>query len=180
VNGVEIEFQEIEREPPPGEHGSQKRTTKERRPSPWFVFLLGLFLTKPSRFSRARGPIIIFTAPRHAMPIPGINTKSGSGYLTFRTRSKTGLVSSRNKPEKTNKDWPTLFVVRFCAPCSPGGGSRIRFPEFDLDAIHGRPTDILTRPLTHSEIEQMTEIVSVLREAVGPDIEIAWIATGVI
>ena len=47
------------------------------------------------------------------------------------------------------------------------------FLKFDLDAIHGQPTDILVRPLTHSEIEQMTEIVSVLRQTVGPDIEIA-------
>ncbi len=47
------------------------------------------------------------------------------------------------------------------------------FLKFDLDAIHGQPTDILTRPLTHTEIEQMTEIVSVLRETVGPDVEIA-------
>ena len=47
------------------------------------------------------------------------------------------------------------------------------FLKFDLDAIHGQPADILTRPLTAGEIEQMTEVVSVLREAVGSDVELA-------
>jgi gluconate/galactonate dehydratase len=47
------------------------------------------------------------------------------------------------------------------------------FLKFDLDAIHGPPSDILTRSLTHGEIEQMTEVISVLREAVGPHVEIA-------
>src|SRR5438132_6893074 len=47
------------------------------------------------------------------------------------------------------------------------------FLKFDLDAIHGQPADILTRPLTAGKIEQMTEVVSVLREAVGSDVELA-------
>jgi L-alanine-DL-glutamate epimerase-like enolase superfamily enzyme len=47
------------------------------------------------------------------------------------------------------------------------------FLKFDLDAIHGPPADILTRPLTPHELDQMTEIVSVVRQAVGHDVQIA-------
>jgi gluconate/galactonate dehydratase len=64
---------------------------------------------------------------------------------------------------------PAAFANR--ARQAVAGG--FNFLKFDLDAIHGQPIDILTRPLTSSEIEQMTEVVSVLREAVGSDVEIA-------
>ena len=64
---------------------------------------------------------------------------------------------------------PAAFATRARQAVARG----FDFLKFDLDAIHGQPTDILVRPLTHSEIEQMTEIVSVLRQTVGPDIEIA-------
>jgi len=64
---------------------------------------------------------------------------------------------------------PAAFATRARQAVARG----FDFLKFDLDAIHGQPTDILTRPLTHTEIEQMTEIVSVLRQTVGPDIEIA-------
>jgi L-alanine-DL-glutamate epimerase-like enolase superfamily enzyme len=48
-----------------------------------------------------------------------------------------------------------------------------RFLKFDLDAIHGEPTGILARSLSHSEIKQMASFVAAIREAVGPDIEVA-------
>jgi len=47
------------------------------------------------------------------------------------------------------------------------------FLKFDLDAIHGQPADILTRPLSSREIEQMTEAVQAIRQAVGSNVEIA-------
>ena len=47
------------------------------------------------------------------------------------------------------------------------------FLKFDLDAIHGQPADILTRPLTPAELKQMTEVVAAVRQAVGLDVEIA-------
>lgn len=48
-----------------------------------------------------------------------------------------------------------------------------RFLKFDLDAIHGAPTGILTRSLTHAEIERMAECVAAVRAAVGPTVEVA-------
>jgi len=64
---------------------------------------------------------------------------------------------------------PTAFANRARQAIARG----FDFLKFDLDAIHGQPVDILTRPATSREIEQMTEVVSVLREAVGSDVEIA-------
>ena len=64
---------------------------------------------------------------------------------------------------------PAAFATRARQAVARG----FDFLKFDLDAIHGQPTDILTRPLMPSEIERMTGIVSVLRQTVGPDIEIA-------
>lgn len=48
-----------------------------------------------------------------------------------------------------------------------------RFLKFDLDAIHGEPTGILTRPLNQAEIELMGQCVAAVRQAVGPRVEIA-------
>lgn len=47
------------------------------------------------------------------------------------------------------------------------------FLKFDLDAVHGLPAEILTRPLTSRELQQMTEVVAAVRQAVGRDVEIA-------
>ncbi len=47
------------------------------------------------------------------------------------------------------------------------------FLKFDLDAIHGPPADILTRPLTSGELSQMTDVVAAVRQAVGRNVEIA-------
>jgi gluconate/galactonate dehydratase len=47
------------------------------------------------------------------------------------------------------------------------------FLKFDLDAIHAQPADILTRLLTTQEIQQMTEVVRAVRQAVGQDVQIA-------
>jgi L-alanine-DL-glutamate epimerase-like enolase superfamily enzyme len=47
------------------------------------------------------------------------------------------------------------------------------FLKFDLDAIHAQPSDILIRPLLTREIQQMTEVVRAVRQAVGQDVQIA-------
>jgi len=47
------------------------------------------------------------------------------------------------------------------------------FLKFDLDAIHTQPTDILTRPLTSAELSQMSQVVSAVRQKVGPEVDVA-------
>ncbi|HEV2950307.1 MAG TPA: mandelate racemase/muconate lactonizing enzyme family protein [Gemmataceae bacterium] len=47
------------------------------------------------------------------------------------------------------------------------------FLKFDLDAIHAQPSDILIRPLSTREIQQMTEVVRAVRQAVGLELQIA-------
>jgi gluconate/galactonate dehydratase len=47
------------------------------------------------------------------------------------------------------------------------------FLKFDLDAVHGDPTGILTRPVTPGEILTMAEFVAAVRNAVGPQVEVA-------
>jgi gluconate/galactonate dehydratase len=48
-----------------------------------------------------------------------------------------------------------------------------RFLKFDLDAIHGAPTGLLTRPVTPAEIDHMTASVAAVREEIGPEVELA-------
>jgi L-alanine-DL-glutamate epimerase-like enolase superfamily enzyme len=64
---------------------------------------------------------------------------------------------------------PASFGERARAAVAKG----FRFLKFDLDAIHGEPTGILTRPVTSQEINGMAECVAAVRKAVGPGIEIA-------
>jgi gluconate/galactonate dehydratase len=64
---------------------------------------------------------------------------------------------------------PETFASRARAAVAKG----FRFLKFDLDAIHGEHTGILTRPVNSAEIERMAECVAAVRNAVGAHIEIA-------
>jgi gluconate/galactonate dehydratase len=47
------------------------------------------------------------------------------------------------------------------------------FLKFDLDALHGEPSGVLSRPVTGGEVERMAGAVAAVRAAVGPEVEVA-------
>jgi gluconate/galactonate dehydratase len=67
----------------------------------------------------------------------------------------------------------SLSAESYAAHAKEAVGRGFDFLKFDLDAIHGQPADILTRPLTSRELSQMTEVVAAVRQAVGPSVELA-------
>ena len=73
----------------------------------------------------------------------------------------------------TSKKPDNLSAEAFAAHAKEAVSRSFDFLKFDLDAIHGQPADILTRPLTSREIQQMAEVVLAIRQAVGSDVEIA-------
>ena len=73
------------------------------------------------------------------------------------------------KPPAYDPLSPAAFAARAREALARG----FRFLKFDLDAIHGEPTGILTRPVTDSELRHMSDAVAAVRAAVGPDVEIA-------
>jgi len=71
--------------------------------------------------------------------------------------------------EKSNSLTPEAYANHAMEVVARG----FDFLKFDLDAIHGRPADILTRPLTSAELNLMTEVVAAVRQSVGRNVEIA-------
>lgn len=67
----------------------------------------------------------------------------------------------------------TLTPESFAHHAKEAVAKGFRFLKFDLDAIHGEPTGILTRPVPRADIELMAKCVAAVRAAVGPRVEIA-------
>lgn len=80
----------------------------------------------------------------------------------------------REKARKAiSKSSDSLSAESYGAHAKEAVARGFDFLKFDLDAIHGLPADILTQPLTARELQQMTEAVAAVRQAVGPEVEIA-------
>jgi gluconate/galactonate dehydratase len=88
-------------------------------------------------------------------------------------RQPAWFRSEQSRKKQTAQQSEPLSPAAFAARARQAVAKGFDFLKFDLDAIHGEPTDILTRPLTHGEIQKMTEIVSAVRQAVGSDVEVA-------
>jgi gluconate/galactonate dehydratase len=73
----------------------------------------------------------------------------------------------QGKPDDPSS--PEAFALRAKAALARG----FRFLKFDLDAIHAEAAGILTRPVTASEVARMAAAVAAVRQAVGPDVDIA-------
>jgi gluconate/galactonate dehydratase len=72
-----------------------------------------------------------------------------------------------------SKPTDSLSAESYAIHANDAVGRGFDFLKFDLDAIHGLPSEILTRPLTSRELHQMTQVVASVRQAVGQDVEIA-------
>jgi gluconate/galactonate dehydratase len=88
-------------------------------------------------------------------------------------RQPAWFQREQSRKKQISEPQDPLSPAAFAARARQAVAKGFDFLKFDLDAIHGEPTDILTRPLTRGEIEQMTEMVSAVREAVGSDVEVA-------
>jgi L-alanine-DL-glutamate epimerase-like enolase superfamily enzyme len=88
-------------------------------------------------------------------------------------REPAWFRQERARREKSKNGAPSLSPEGYSARAREAVGRGFDFLKFDLDAFHGQPADLLTRPLTAGEIEKMTECVAAIRQAVGRDVELA-------
>jgi len=82
----------------------------------------------------------------------------------------------QEKARRGAADWAaeeTLTPESFAKHAKEAVAKGFRFLKFDLDSIHGEPTGILTRRVTHAEVELMAACVAAVRKTVGPNVEIA-------
>jgi L-alanine-DL-glutamate epimerase-like enolase superfamily enzyme len=97
----------------------------------------------------------------------GENCESWSPVLT--ERCPPWLVTQDNEQRQSRFE-PEAYARRAQAVVASGFTAL----KFDLDSMIVSTGDELSRPLTETEIERMREVVHRTREAVGPDIDLAF------
>jgi gluconate/galactonate dehydratase len=81
---------------------------------------------------------------------------------------------ARRQTQRTHTANQSLTPEAYAAHAKESVARGFTFLKFDLDAIHGEPAGILTRPLIQADIEKMAQFAAAVRTAVGAHVEIAW------
>lgn len=97
----------------------------------------------------------------------GENCESWTPVLTER---RPPWLAAQGGEQRAERFEPEAYARRARAVVAKGFGAL----KFDLDSMIVATGDELCRPLTEGEIARMEEVVRVTREAVGPEIDLAF------
>jgi L-alanine-DL-glutamate epimerase-like enolase superfamily enzyme len=103
----------------------------------------------------------------------GENRESWTPVLTERRPPWLAAQGGEQKPERFE---PEAYARRARAVVAGthGAGDGFTALKFDLDSMIVATGDELSRPITEGEIARMREVVRLTREAVGPEIDLAF------